>query len=204
VASEVDISNLAMSHIGQDASIVSIDPSDGSAEADHCARFYPIARDQLLEIHSWRFATTRATLSELALNPSSQWAHAYSLPNGCVRPLAVLLPEAIDDTEPQPYKIEVDSKGQSMILYTNAANAALKYIIRQTNTTMFSPLFVIALSYLLGAYTAGPITKDLKLKSGLEQIALARALDAMAKDADSELDNTVKDYIASHLKVRAS
>lgn len=193
-----------MSHIGQDASIVSIDPSDGSAEADHCARFYPIARDQLLEVHAWRFATTRASLAELAVNPSVQWAHAYSLPNSCVRPLAVLLPDATDDSAPQPYKIETDVDGASMILYTNVENAWLKYIIRQANTTMYSPLFVIALSYLLGAYTCGPISKDLKLKQGLEQIALAKALDAMAKDADSEFDDSIKNYVAAHLQVRAT
>lgn len=191
-----------MSHIGQDAAIVSIDPSDGSAEADHCARFYPIARDQILEIAGWRFALTRASLAELADNPSNQWTHAYSLPNGCLRPLAVLLPNATDDNAPQAYTIEVGSDG-SQILYTNAANADLKFIARQLDTTKYTPSFVIALSYLLAAYTAGPITKDLKLKNGLEQIALAKTLNAAALDADSVKNDPDRDsYIATHLKVR--
>ena len=60
MASEVDICNLALSHLGDTATIASLDPPEGSAQAEHCARFYPIARDSLLEMHAWGFATSRA------------------------------------------------------------------------------------------------------------------------------------------------
>ena len=63
MASEVDICNMALAHFGQDASIDAIDPPDGSAEAEHASRFYPMARDALLERHAWPFAVRFATLS---------------------------------------------------------------------------------------------------------------------------------------------
>ena len=53
MASEIAICNLALSHLGDAANIASIDPPEGSAQAEHCATFYPIARDSLLEMHDW-------------------------------------------------------------------------------------------------------------------------------------------------------
>ena len=63
MASEVEICNLALSHLGDTATVASSDPPEGSAQAEHCARFYPIARDALLEMQNWKFATRRATLA---------------------------------------------------------------------------------------------------------------------------------------------
>ena len=37
-----------LGHIGDAATVSSINPPEGSAQAEHCARFYPIARDALL------------------------------------------------------------------------------------------------------------------------------------------------------------
>lgn len=52
MASEVDICNLALARLGDNATVASIDPPEGSAQAEHCARFYAIARDSLLEMHA--------------------------------------------------------------------------------------------------------------------------------------------------------
>ena len=60
MSSEVAICNLALAHLGDSATVASIDPPEGSAQSEHCARFYPIARDALLEMHAWKFATRRA------------------------------------------------------------------------------------------------------------------------------------------------
>jgi hypothetical protein len=110
--------------------------------------FYPIARDELLEKHAWRFALTRETLAAArdSTRPT-QWSYAYAIPNGCVRPLAVLLQGEIDDNGPQPYEIETAADGQQILLTNAPAGATLKYIIQQTDTTKFTPLFVVALSW---------------------------------------------------------
>src|SRR5687767_8634483 len=92
MSSEVDIANLALSHLGDEANVVAIDPPDGTVQASHCGRFYPIARDLLLEMHPWTFATRRATLAEVTNPVEDDWTYAYTLPTGCIRPLSALLP----------------------------------------------------------------------------------------------------------------
>lgn len=204
MASEVDICNLALSHIGQDANITSISPPDGGFEADKCAMFYPIARDGLLEKAAYRFALRREALTEFADNPSTQWSYAYSLPNACIRPLAVLLEGAIDDTAPQPYDIETMADGQ-MILLTNAPpGATLKFIMRQTDTTKYTPTFIEALSWRVAAYISGPITKDLKLKAECFKASEAFRLDAEKLDADSRYSEIHSETrVPAHLQARA-
>jgi len=79
MASIVDICNLALSHLGDSATVSSIDPPEGSAQADLCARFFPIALASLLEAHSWGFATRRVALAPLAISADSFGA---ALPGG--------------------------------------------------------------------------------------------------------------------------
>lgn len=169
MASEVDICNLALSHFGQDASISSISPPDGSAEAEHARRFYPIARNEMLEAHPWTFATKRVLLAE-QVNDRDDWAYRYALPADCLKPRRVL-PDGYTDTENDGVTYEWEGAS----LYTNEATATLVYTYLQTDTTKFSPLFVIALSYLLASYLSGPIAKD---PSGRTQNALRAAATA--------------------------
>lgn len=173
MASEVDICNLALAHLGDKASISAIVPPDGSAQAAHCARFYPIVRDAILEMHNWKFAITRANLALLDTDETpAEWAYAYACPNS-IKVVSVNLPDAIvaassravfEQTEflnripTQPFTIESLADG-SLAVYTNVENAAVMFIRRVTDTSKFSPLFVIAASRLLAAYIAGPIIK---------------------------------------------
>lgn len=97
MASEVDIANLALSHLGDAATVSSFDPPEGSAQAEHCNMFYPIARDELLEMHQWNFNTTRIVLAPLAVTPPSSWQYAYSLPNDVLNAISVMAVDAADD-----------------------------------------------------------------------------------------------------------
>jgi hypothetical protein len=168
VASDTDICNLALSHLGDSATVVSIDPPEGSAQADHCAAFYPLARDSMLEMHTWGFATRRATLAELS-NPSTTWRYCYAVPRDALNLIAVLAHDATDDYStgaghpgglyaPQPYVNESLDDGTAVVL-TNQEQAVLRYTQRVTDSTKFSPLFVTALSWHLASMLAGPLLK---------------------------------------------
>lgn len=178
MSSEVDICNLALSHLGDSATIASIDPPEGSAQAEHCARWYPIARNSLLEMYEWGFATTRAILAEVA-NPFTQWQHAYARPQDCLKVQCILPAGAADGWSEgglfgsfgyaagdrlgliqvaQPYKTETDADGNQIIL-TSTGNAVIQYTRLVTDTSKFSPLFVDALSRYLASYLAGPLLK---------------------------------------------
>lgn len=157
MSSEVDICNLALSHLGEDATVSSIDPPEGSAEAEHAAMFYPQARDALLEMHEWRFATKRVLLA-LTASDTFEWSYAYALPSSMLRALAVLpaTSSAEDDGEDFDQQLGADDV---RIILTNCEDATLKFTARVTDPTHFPPLFVEALSWLLAAHMAGPLIK---------------------------------------------
>jgi hypothetical protein len=202
MASDVDICNLALSHVANDANITSIDPPDPTVEADHCARFYPIVRDQILESHAWRFATRRIALAELAVNPVDHWAFAYGVPAQLIRPLAILQSESTDDTQVYEFAVEITQDGTDVI-YTNIEDAVLKYIGRVTDPGKFTPMFVVAFSYLLAYYVAGPLTKDLKLKQSLMQYYMQVALpQAQASDANGQRVNAYSNFTPSQVQAR--
>lgn len=196
MASDVAICNLALAHIGQAARVTAVSPTpDGTVEAMHCARFYPIVRQQLLTMHDWGFATTRAALAPLSVDEDempTSWAFAYALPNNCLKPIRVLSPEATDDDEGAPFKREVLAD-QTGVIYTNQEDAVLVYTYNVTEAGRFDSLFTPLLARLLASYLAGPIIKgkpglqisssQLKLFEG--EFALATGIDARSRKADT-------------------
>ena len=167
MSSDVDVCNLALAHLGDEAGVVAIDPPDGTQQAAYCGTYYPLARNALLEMHPWTFATKRVALAELATNPAEDdWSYAYTIPSTCIRPLSALYPgvaarplstTATDDGS-FPYLVEAGEDGE-LVLFTNVETAVLRYIDLITAATKFTPGFVMCLSRLLASYLAGPILK---------------------------------------------
>lgn len=121
-----------------------------------------------------------------ALTSCGTWRFAYALPNAVVNVLGVIPALAHDDYEerlppverdyfppypqgylpvpgaplyvPQPYAIETQTDGSQIVL-TNVCDAVLRYTTLVSDTTKFSPLFTLALSYLLASMLAGPLIK---------------------------------------------
>ncbi len=211
MASEVDICNLALAHLGDTATVASINPPSGDAQSAHCARFYPIARDALLEMHNWGFATTRVALALNSVNPSSTWQYCYAVPSDVINYLAVLDPNATDEYSvgvqmsgaapqstptanlgiytPQPFEIETGASGDE-ILYTNMQFAVLRYTHAITDTTKFSPLFVLTLSHHLASMLAGPLIKgEVGRAVATEQLKMAMSFQAQAEGSDANQRN---------------
>lgn len=97
MSSDVDICNLALARLGDDATVTDLDPPDGSAQAAACARFYPIARNSMQEAHQWGFCTKRATLALLDTTPPSTWQYAYASPNNVLNYISILSSDAAND-----------------------------------------------------------------------------------------------------------
>ena len=205
MASEVDICNLALSHLGDNATVSSLDPPEGSAQAEHCARYYPQARNSLLEMHDWNFALRRAQLAQVT-STWNQWQFAYVQPADCLRVIAVLSPDASDDYSyplaspmvseytpnatqavytPQPFVCETDDQGRRLIR-TNVEDAMVRYLMLVTDATKFSSLFIETLSWHLASMLAGPVVKG---SAGRETAAfcqqMMRAYLAQARNSDS-------------------
>lgn len=161
---DVDICNLALTNIGDKAAITSINPSDGSHQADLCARYFPLARDLLLERHRWDFTIRQVSPVALSSSGRVDWEYAYRLPSDFAGVISVIPKDSTDDqikagsVVPQPYAIET-STDLERVLYCNVEEAVLRYQAKITDSTKFSQMFVHAVSWQLASMLAGALIK---------------------------------------------
>ena len=215
MATEVDICNLALAHLGDDATIATIKPPEGSAQAEKAARFYTIARDTLLQMHSWNFASKRISLA-LTTNTLDQWDYAYAAPSDMMSPVAVISPSAQNDYAtrmssgdtpggitsnyaptivagqytPQQFAIE------GSLIYTNQENAMLRYQAFVTDPTLFSPLFITTLSWHLAAMLAGPVIKG---DQGMAEAKRSTQMMVQYMQSAKQADNLHRDITVEHI-----
>lgn len=202
MATVVDICNLAFGLIGDEANISSIDPPDGSRQAELAKAFYPIALNTLLSRHSWTFATKRELLQEIVVDPMpAEWAKAYAKPSDCVRPLYVLDERGIL----APFAIESLPSGDA--IYANAYPATFVYVHGQTDSARFPPAFVNALARLLASFIAGPRLRGATgMQVSKSQREFFEAVDlprAVTEDFQQRGDSTFGAYVPSALAARA-
>lgn len=217
-SSDVAICNLALSHIGADANISAISPPDGSVEAGHCARYYPIARQELTEMHAWTFAKTRAALSQLSTNPSKVWTYAYGKPSDSLSELRILTTSTLDAYGFFPFGGLLRADEVALFTERGSANfevegdailahepdAVLMYMRDTVDTGKYTPGFTVALSFLLASYLAGPIIKGVDGTSAalkMRQIAERKASQAAAQDANSSSESS--SFVPEHIRRRA-
>mgnify|MGYP003321698274 FL=1 len=215
MATEVDICNLALAHLGDDATIASLNPPEGSAQAEKAARFYPIARNTLLEMHTWNFAAKRANIA-LTTNSLDQWDYAYVAPADMMSPVAIISPTAQNDYAtrmsagdtpggitsnyaptivagqytPQQFAVEGD------LIYTNQENAMLRYQAFITDPSLFSPLFVITLSWHLASMLAGPVIKG---DQGAAEVKRCTQMMVNYLASAKQSDNLHRDITVEHI-----
>lgn len=200
-ASEVDISNLALAHVADEAAVADISPSDGTIQGDHCERFYPIALQVCLEEFQPHFARRRTALTSID-NPLESWAYAYRLPATCLLPLRVLPPDSTDETQKQPFIVEADDTGE-LVLYTDMQDAVLKYLFLANDTSKYTGLFISALSWLLASYVAGPLTKNPKVVAACYARYLVELGKGAASSANASQNNSqYGKHTPSHLAAR--
>lgn len=203
MATEVDISNLALAHLGDAAEVVNISPPDGSAQAAHCARFYPISRDALLEQHSWPFATRRESMALHSEAAPNGWLYRYVLPNNCLKVLAVFDPGVEDENDEEPFVLEVGDDGVQTLI-CDVELAVCKFILKLTDTSKFSPMFITSLSYLLASYLAGPISKSADKKEEMLKAFEREAMKATTSSANSSKSAFRQRYVPGSIGVRRS
>jgi len=194
VATEVDICNLALAHCANKASISSLNPPEGSEQAEACARWYPVALGCILAEHPWAFATRRKRLARLTDGEVEKgaWLYAYGLPADFNR-IIDMAPSSVSSPRPffkgmlsQHEEYELTAYDSGFALLTNELGPVLRYITSAPLPTSFSYPFVLALSWLLAAFLSGDVVRgetgiNLEAFMGkqyLFYLAKAKALDA--------------------------
>ena len=108
MASEVEICNLALQRLGQQANLIDI--SENSVYAETAKHSLPIVRDSLLERHAWNFATTRVRMPKMKERPIG-WTASYKVPSDCVRVLTVYEERPKDFWEGKTWVVEMQGDG---------------------------------------------------------------------------------------------
>lgn len=205
-SSVIDICNLALSRLGDRANVVSIDPPEGSAQADHCARFYPIARDVALEAHAWGFNTVRVTNAAVLVNPQPGWRFAYAKPDDCLKVLKVIRGGFTNEWWACPseqFTREIEELTGVEVILTNVEDATIVYQRTVEDTAAFPPQFVSALAWLLASYLAGPVVKgDAGRKAGQACYNAWMTEASKAEKLDANQSKTRRHYQPDAMRAR--
>ena len=203
MATDIDIVNMALAHLADEASVTSIDPPEDTLQAKQSARFYPIARDNILSRFPWSFATQRGSLVVASgITPPINWLNAYAFPINALRVLEVTDPINTDNNLTGGWPFIVEISGAQRVVYTNADSAVARFIFSQTDTTMYSIEFINALSYELAGLLAGPITRDRNVAQAMTQQAEIGLAQARIADANSRYSPSRTESVPSAIAAR--
>lgn len=218
MASVIDICNAAIATYGGSAQVTAIDPPDGSAEAGRCARFYPLARREMLDMGPFTWAKRRVQLAQVA-NPSQVWTYAYAVPSDMMDAKRILQQPLVQSNPIfWPYTPQVtydqitmfNERGsaefeiEGSTLLTNEPDAVLLYTVDVLDPARFSATFTSALGFLLASYLVGPVIKG---RAGAQaalqyrQIATQMARNAMQLNANNSAEQA--EYIPEAIQVRS-
>lgn len=159
--SSVSICNKGLQYLGG-SPILSFDEKTRGAEL--CRYLYAEVRDELLESHSWSFATRYVTLPKLPDAPPFDFSTAYQLPPDCISV------RQVEGSEP----FEVV---EGRVLYTNGSSARAIITVRVIDPVHYPALFVEVLARKLAAELAVPLMNSTKL----EQAMFKKYLDSFAR-----------------------
>lgn len=187
MATVVDICNIALSYLGDTGTVTSIDPPEGSPQADHCARFYPLALNKILMETAWAFATKRAKLNQLKEAPVGA-AYAYGFPSDCLH-----IQRVFDASGRDLRSYHLERSDYGMTILTEIPADWIKYTTSSVPAELFPSDFADALAHLLAAKLAGAaITGSTGASMAEEQLKIYTLMvkDAMQRDAlqDASID----------------
>lgn len=183
MTSVVSICNRALSKIGDEITIMSLD--DGSKAARYCKTLYADTRDMVLRSYPWRFALKRYVLAPLAEAPAFGFGTQFELPADCLRVWRVQ-----DDL---PYQVE----GRNILADTDAFRFI--GIQRIKDPFVFDPMFVEAMALKLASELAVPLTASSSLKAELMneyQMFVIQAKTASAMEGNQDV-HVVRGWLES-------
>ena len=166
MASDVSIANQALLALGE-GPITSL--NDNTKPAKAVKAIYADVRDAVLQESSWTFAIGRFSPAASATPPLHGFANAFPLDSNVLRVLGI----GTDDAE-------WDVEGRSVV--TDEAAVRITAVVRVSDPSTFSPLFVQAFAARLAADLAIVITKSHKMRETQWAVYESKLAEASAMD----------------------
>lgn len=192
---DVEIANLALSHIGLTVNVATV-AGVASKEERAVSRSYVTIRNMLQKRFSWKFNFFRAALVEadpLVANEVitlDEWSAAYKRPTDCLHPIRIvnsLRNEAVDQRI--PFDEGVSDNGTTDMILCDIADPILQFRKKITDPTKFSPGFDYAFSHALAVELCMPLRVDV----GVTKLAMQRARLALEEGLADERMTGVPD-----------
>lgn len=138
-------------------------------------------------------------LAVLSPTATDDYSTQFSPPNSQYYAAPIV---AAGTYSPQPYTIEIDDNGYR-VLYTDQEDAVLRYNALVTDTSQFTPLFTVALSWHLASMLAGPILKgDVGSAEAKRCVQMMSAFLGRAESQDSSQRNIKPEQVVPWMSGR--
>ncbi len=215
MASEVDVWNLALTHLDISQQVQSI--NDDTPAAIQAGRWYDFARKRVLERCYWNMATKTVALQLLldqsTLSTQSQlvfpgWRYIYQKPIDCLRGLYVTTQYGMRlnpytrswwydmSQAPQwgpyrpPWRECIDTlqqpPGQSVDILTDQDSAWFVYVQDVTNVGLWTMALMEAVAWNMAVPMAGPLSANQKAKEMAIKMADISITSAMMIDLNQQ------------------
>ena len=169
MASETEICQLALAHIGDQYDIASL--TENSTEAEICNLVYEPTRDMMLRGHTWGFAKKYRTLVALDGEEPGIWEYMFTYPTDCLKIRYVNKATGKHLHNPVEFEVSLNDEDKKVIL-CDEAEPVIVYTKAVTNPGLFDSSFYMALSYAVASRIAIPLTGDKELASEMWKICL--------------------------------
>ncbi len=197
MANPVQISNLALSWMGQNL-INSL--TDNQNEAIIMNANYALSRDKVLNDYAWTFAMRREILAPILPVPVFGSANQFLIPSDVLFVHRVYRPSSRNLQTNDLQNARWTREGQNILAREEVIWA--HFIIRVTNTDLFSPSFVHALAARMAADTAMTFTESIRLEEKMEARYETKLADAAFADGRQGRTEKIKSTILTGTRTR--
>jgi hypothetical protein len=178
---KVQICNMALARIGVSQFIANL-TTERSNEAINCNLFYDTVLAFALRDYDWNFSRRTVALSLATGAVAPNWTYKYSYPNDCffaraIVPVGIRFPRA-----DQRIPFDIGNDGATRVIYTDQADAVLRYSALIDNPVLYDPQFVSAFAFLLGSELAIPLSIKPDIAKSARDAYVLTASRAMAND----------------------
>ena len=116
MASETEIANLSMVHLGaQPIANINTEKSVGATTAK---RFFALVRDLVLRDFPWPFATKIITMNLVEECPNEEWQFSYRYPPDTLK-LRKILSGIRNDTPTSQERLKISRDGSGLLIFSD-------------------------------------------------------------------------------------
>ncbi len=202
VASNTDICNMALSHLGTAKEIGDLE-TETSQEANACRRFYPTALNMVLGDYDWGFATKTVELALVATldrADGAEYNYSYRYPASAIKVRRLLSGARVDSLESSiKFRIAKDATGKLILADAGPGNYFFMSQLFAEITTndvppeLYTSEFALAVSFMLASLIAPRLTSGDPM--GLGGKALQKYYLTKSQAVKNDLDQGATDVM---------